>query len=40
MGFQIEGISENWILFKKDGRGVEYKGKELNTEQNILNFSL
>ena len=44
MEFQIEGISENWRLFKKDGRGIEYKGNELNTEQrdlfDILNFSL
>lgn len=30
MEFQFEGISENWIKFKKDGRGVEYKGNELN----------
>ena len=29
MQFQVEGISENWLKFKKDGIGVEYKGNEI-----------
>ena len=26
MEFQIEGLTENWLIFKKEGRGVEFQG--------------
>ena len=26
MEFQIKGLTENWLIFKKDGRGVEFQG--------------
>ena len=26
MEFQIEGITENWLFLKKEGRGVEFQG--------------
>ena len=40
MQFQVEGISENWLKFKKDGIGVEYKGNEICKHTNILNFKM
>ena len=29
MAFQTQGVHENWILLKKEERGVDYKGMYL-----------
>ena len=37
MEFQIKGLTENWLIFKKDGRGVEFQG--MYTLDNVLQRS-
>ena len=31
MAFQTQGVHENWILLKKEERGVDYKGMYYNS---------
>ena len=35
MEFQIRGISENWLILKKEERGVQFQGIKLNNLENV-----